>query len=232
MTKNLVIIGGSSGVGFEIIKNALSQNFTVYNFSRKEPIGLDSSSLIHQHHDVLLHTIDTNQLPDIIDAFIYCPGSINLKPINRLTKDDFRADYEINVVSAFDTFQKCLPNIKKSDSPKALFFSTVAVAQGMTFHASIASSKAALEGMVRSIAAELAPKININCIALSLTDTPLASKLLDTDAKKDAAAQRHPLKKYGNPSEIASLALFLVNADASWITGQVIHADGGMSVIR
>jgi NAD(P)-dependent dehydrogenase (short-subunit alcohol dehydrogenase family) len=232
MAKNLVIIGGSSGVGLEIIKKAVNLNYTVYNFSRNEPLGINTNSLIHHQHDVLSDTIDTSILPDMIDAFIYCPGSINLKPINRLTKDDFRTDYEINVVSAFDTFQKCLPNIKKSDAPKALFFSTVAVAQGMTFHASIAASKAAVEGMVRSCAAELAPKVNVNCIALSLTDTPLASKLLDTDAKKEVASQRHPLKKYGNPSEIASLAMFLISYDSSWITGQVIHADGGMSIIR
>ncbi len=226
MSKNLVIIGGSHGIGHEIVLQALAHNYTIYNFSRSELFIGNSNQVYHHTFDVLTDELSANQLPDIIDAFIYCPGSINLKSIQRLTKEDFRIDFEINVVAAFDAFQKCLVALKKANLPKALFFSSVAAQQGMTFHSSIAASKSAIEGFVKSSAAELAPKINVNCIALSLTDTPLAVKLLDTDAKKEAAAMRHPLKKYGQAKDIAALAMFLISDHASWISGQTIHADG------
>ena len=232
MHKNLVIIGGSHGIGKEIVIQALKENYTIYNYSRTS-IDQEYATLITHHTlDVNITEFPTESLPETIDAFIYCPGSINLKSLNRLTKEDFRNDFEINVIGAFDTFQKCINGLKKSTNPKALFFSSVAVHQGMTFHASIAASKAAIEGFVRSVAAELAPKINVNGIALSLTETPLAHKLLDTDAKKEAAAMRHPLKKYGQAKDIAALSLFLLSDNANWISGQIIQADGGLSVLR
>lgn len=232
MQKNIVVIGGSSGIGKEFVSQMLMDNHQVYSFSRSLDASVQSANLHHHSLDVLSDNLDSSMLPEYIDAFIYCPGSILLKPLNRLTKEDFRQDYEINVVAAFDTFQKCIPLMKKAEAPKALFFSSVAASQGMVFHASISAAKGALEGFVRSAAAELAPKFTVNCIALSLTDTPLAAKLLDSDQKKDAAAQRHPLKKYGNAADIAALAKFLLSSEAGWISGQIIHADGGMSSIR
>jgi len=172
-------------------------------------------------------------LPDGLHGVVYCPGTIRLKPIQRLTREDFLEDLQINFLGAVHVIQACLPNLKKSPTGASiLLFSTVAVTTGMPFHASIAGAKGAVEGLTRSLAAELAPRIRVNAIAPSLTDTPLAAGLLSSEEKRQAAAERHPMKRIGSAQDIARLALFLLSDDAGWITGQVFHADGGMSALR
>ncbi len=225
MAKYLVV-GGSKGIGAAIVANLLQRDCEVIVFSRTKP-KIDS---------VEWHQIDvatTNTFPEIhqLDGLVYCPGSINLKPINRLSKDDFLNDLTINFLAAVKVFQQYLPLLKKSPNASVVFFSTVAVSQGMPFHASISAAKAALEGFARSAAAELAPLIRINVVAPSLTDTPLAATLLNTDVKKENAANRHPLKKVGSVSDIAQAAVYLLT-DAKWTTGQVLHIDGGLSTLR
>ena len=159
--------------------------------------------------------------------------TIRLKPFQRLTRDDFLEDFQINFLGAVHVIQACLPNLKKSPTGASiLLFSTVAVTTGMPFHASIAGAKGAVEGLTRSLAAELASRIRVNAIAPSLTDTPLAVNLLSSEEKRQAAAERHPMKRIGSVQDIARLALFLLSDDAGWITGQVFHADGGMSALR
>jgi NAD(P)-dependent dehydrogenase (short-subunit alcohol dehydrogenase family) len=111
-------------------------------------------------------------------------------------------------------------------------FSTVAVQTGFNFHSQVSVSKGAIEGLTRALAAELAPTIRVNCIAPSLTNTALASKLLNTEDKIEANAQRHPLKRIGQVSDLANAAKFLLSEDSSWVTGQVVHIDGGMSTIK
>ena len=128
--------------------------------------------------------------------------------------------------------QQALPALKKSTAASIVMFSTIAVAQGMSFHASIAVAKAAVEGLTKSLAAELAPSIRVNAIAPSLTDTPLASQLLGTDEKRAASAKRHPLQSLGNPQDIAKLAAFLLSPESSFITGQILRPDGGLSSVR
>ena len=177
--------------------------------------------------------MDDINFPETIDSLIYAPGSINLKPINRLTEDDFRSDFEINVIGAVKIIKKILPNLKKADHASVVLFSTVAAKLGMPFHASVAASKSAVEGLTKTLAAELSSqKIRVNAIAPSLTDTSLAAQLLSTPEKREAAAKRHPLQEIGSPQEMAEMAAFLISDNARWITGQIIGIDGGMGSIK
>ncbi len=163
---------------------------------------------------------------------VYLPGTISLRPFTRIKPADFIKDYEINLVGAVKIIQQLVPNLKKGGQSSVVLFSTVAVQTGMGFHSLVASSKGAIEGLTKALAAELAPSIRVNCIAPSLTDTPLASGLLSSDEKKEASAQRHPLKTVGTPDQLAATAKFLLTEESSWMTGQILHADGGMGSIR
>jgi NAD(P)-dependent dehydrogenase (short-subunit alcohol dehydrogenase family) len=185
----------------------------------------------HYTYDIL----SNYQLPQIsqqIDGIVYCPGSINLKPFRTLKHQDFITELELNVLGAIKILQAYSSNLAQSKNASVVFFSTVAVQTGMPFHSSVAVSKGALEGLTRALAAEFAPKIRVNCIAPSLTQTPLAGKLINTPEKLEAGANRHPLKRIGTASDIANAAEFLLSEKASWVTGQVIHIDGGMSTLK
>jgi NAD(P)-dependent dehydrogenase (short-subunit alcohol dehydrogenase family) len=164
---------------------------------------------------------------------VYCPGSINLKPFHRFEIEDFRNDYEINVLGAVKVLQACLKPLKKSGSASVVLFSTVAVQVGLGFHASIASAKGAVEGLVKTLAAEWALSgIRVNAVAPSLTDTPLASQLLASDEKKEASKKRHPMGRYGSPDDIAGTVYYLLSEDSTWMTGQILHVDGGLSSVK
>lgn len=188
------------------------------------------------HHlalDVSAEFLDLDTLPEILHGLVYCPGSIVLKPFQRLSIDDFLADFNLNLLGAVKVVQGCLTRLKKSPTGSSIvLFSTVAVKTGMAFHASVASAKGAVEGLTRALAAEFAPRIRVNAIAPSLTETPLAEKLLSNEDKRRAAAERHPLKRIGSPRDIAQLAVHLLSDNGSWITGQIMHVDGGMGSLR
>ncbi len=185
----------------------------------------------HIMADVLLNGLDEAVLPNELAGLAYCPGSIDLKPFRSIKPEDLRAAFELNVVGAFRCAQQCSERLKRVPGSGIVFFSTVAVQRGMAFHASVASAKGAVEGLTRSLAAELAPTVRVNCIAPSLTRTSLAEKLLSSPEREKASAERHPLKRVGEPEEIAAMAAFLLSDDARWITGQVLGVDGGMSAI-
>jgi 3-oxoacyl-[acyl-carrier protein] reductase len=225
--KTVVIIGGSRGIGNAIVETLL-QDFYVINISRNSPEN-KHPNLSHFSCNIL-----EDELPKLeqVDVLIYCPGSINLKPISRLTENDFKDDFEINVLGAVKVIQKYLPNLRTSNQPNILLFSTVAVKLGMPFHASIAAAKGAIEGLVKSLAAELAPKIRINAIAPTVTDTELAAKLLRNDKMKENISDRHPLKKYLNPQEVAGMVEFLISEKAASISGQIIEMDCGIVTLK
>jgi 3-oxoacyl-[acyl-carrier protein] reductase len=222
--KNILIIGGSKGIGFEILKQQLSKNNTVYNISRNAP-EVSNANLNHFEINIL-----QDNLPEIenIDTLIYCPGSINLKPISSLSIDDFRNDFEINVIGAVKAIQKYLPVLKKGSAPSILLFSTVAVKLGMPFHASIATAKAGIEGLVKSLGAELAPTVRVNAIAPTITDTTLAANILRNDRMKENMMDRHPLKNYLQANEVAEMANFLISENAKSISGQIFQMDYGL----
>ncbi|MDX2191537.1 MAG: SDR family oxidoreductase [Bacteroidota bacterium] len=230
-----IIIGGTSGIGAQICAQLEKQNAEFIFTGTKESVSeYNLPFKNHKYFQFNALNSDNGQLPEIesVSSIFYCPGTISLKPFNRLTEDDFLNDYKVNVLGAVKVLQKYINTLKTTPNASIVLFSTVAVAQGMAFHTSISASKGAIETLTRSLAAELAPHIRVNCIALSLTDTPLAEKLLNTEEKKASASKRHPLQAYGNPSDIAELALFLSSDASKWITGQVIHADGGLSTLR
>ena len=221
--KKILVIGGSKGIGKSIVKS-LVDDYKVFNISRSKPT-LSHQNLTHFSCDIL-----ADDLPDIdtLDSLIYCPGSINLKPISRLKLEDFRNDFEINVVSAVKSIQKYLPSLKKGEKPSILLFSTVATKLGMPFHASVAAAKSAVEGLTKSLGAELAPTIRVNAIAPTVTDTDLASKLLRNERMIESITERHPLKKYLKPDEVADMATFLISDKASSISGQIFELDCGI----
>ena len=229
---NILIIGASSGIGKELANKLSANGYNVWGTYNSKEVDENKENLKYLKLDVLKDRLNLEELPEIIDGFVYCPGSINLKPFNRIKPDEFIKDFELQVVGAINVLQSILPRIQKSTNGSIVFFSTVAVKIGLPFHTIVSTSKGAIEGFTRSLAAELAPKIRVNCIAPSLTDTPLAASLLNTEQKREVNAQKHPLKRIGTTNDIASMAEFLLSADSSWITGQVFYVDGGMSSIK
>lgn len=229
--KTYLVVGGTSGIGLEITK-LLSKNNRVIAMSR-EKRNLDSLANIEFHSvDVTKSADEFPQITESIDGLVYCPGTINLKPLKSLRIEDFQNDFEINVLGAVKIISKYFNNLKSSESGSIVLFSTVAVQTGMQYHASIASAKGAVEGLTLSLAAEFAPNIRVNCIAPSITNTPLAEKLLNSEAKVKASEDRHPLKRIGNAKEIAELATFLLSDNAKFITGQIMKVDGGISSVK
>lgn len=230
--KNIIIVGSGKGIGLATAK-ILSEQNKIIGISRTENPELNHPNIEFHQMDILSGNLDEITFPEVVDGLVYAPGSINLKPFNRLSIDDFRNDFEINVAGAVKIIQKLLPNLKKSESASVVLFSSVAAKLGMPFHTSIAASKSAVEGLTKSLAAEFATqKIRFNAIAPSLTDTPLASNLLSTPEKKEAAAKRHPLQRVGTAEEIAEMTAFLVSDKSPWITGQIFGIDGGMGSIK
>lgn len=221
--RTLILIGGSKGIG-KAIANTLLPSHNVINISRTAP-EYSHENLQHISCDAI-----NDDLPEIAraDALIYCPGSINLKPINRLKLEDFRSDFEINVIGAVKAVQKYLPILKSGENPSIILFSTVAVKLGMPFHASVAAAKAGVEGLTKSLGAELAPSIRVNAIAPTVTDTDLASKLLRNDRMIENMKERHPLKKYLAPQEVADLASYLISDKSLALSGQVFEMDCGI----
>lgn len=229
--RNILLIGGSSGVGLEIARELQSDN-KIYSFSRKRGDLPQSKNIEWVKFDVMSDTFDPASLPQTLDGMVYCPGSINLKPIRSLKAEDILDDFKLNALGAFSVFQSVVAKLKASGKASAVFFSTVAVGQGMPYHASVSMAKGAVEGMVKSLAAEMAPAIRVNAIAPSLTDTPLASRLLSNKERKEASVLRHPLKRIGKPEDIASMAVFLLSDRSSWVTGQVLAVDGGIGALK
>lgn len=225
----ILIVGATKGIGKSLAEMCVENGDEVFSISRtRSDLNITQLEKDVKH----LTNTDFDFLPEQLDTLVYCPGSIQLKPFNRFTKEDFMEDLSLNVWSFNYCVQQVLGRLKKSENASVVAFSTVAVQMGMPYHSLVSSSKGALEGLCRSLAAELAPKIRVNVIAPSITDTPLASKILSNDEKKQASAQRHPLQAVGEAADIAAMAHFLASSKSKWITGQVMHVDGGMSSLK
>lgn len=227
---NILIIGASSGIGKSLAELLVQDGHTIYGtyFHKK----VENSNAIHYQKFDVLEDDHLEDLPEELDALVYCPGSINLLPFHRIKEEAFVDDYRLQVVGAIKVIQEVLPRLKKAGNASIVLFSTVAVQNGFNFHSQVAASKGAIEGLTRSLSAEFAPNIRVNAIAPSLTDTPLAGRLLNSEEKKKANAERHPLKKLGEADDIAEAAYYLLSQRSKWMTGQILKVDGGMSVVR
>ena len=225
--KNILLIGGSYGIGLALAKELQKDN-NVFIASRTD-VNLSGLNVTHIPFDATTDILDVSKLPAILDGLVYCPGSINLRPFRGLKLETFESDMQLNFFSLVKVIQTVLPQLTASEQSSIVLFSTVAVSMGMPFHTSVAAAKGAIEGFAKALAAEYAPKIRVNVIAPSLTDTPLADKFLSTEEKKEKSALRHPLKRVGTTQDIAQMASFLLAEKSSWISGQVFHVDGGMS---
>ena len=232
--KTILIIGASSGIGHALALSLQAQGATLFTAGRRQPEGVTST---HMHWDVTQGSAveALNQLPDVLHGLVYCPGTINLKPFQRLQPEDYDNDLKVNVLGAVSAIHATLALLKKSKGASVVLFSTVAAKLGMGLHSSVSVAKSAVEGLTKSLAAEFAPyNIRVNAVAPSLTDTPLAESkgLLGTPEKREAADKRHPLNRVGTPEDIAGMAAYLLGDQASWITGQIIGIDGGMGSLK
>ncbi len=228
----ILIIGASSGIGQELATQLASSGHKVFGTYHSKPTASEILSLTYHHCNVLDEQPDFSFLPEAIDGLVYCPGSINLKPFHRIKPADFLGDYQLQVIGAIKTIQATLPALKKGNQAAIVLFSTAAVQTGLNFHTLVSASKGAIEGLTRALAAEFAPTIRVNCIAPSLTDTPMAASLLNTEEKRNANALRHPLKRIGTATDMAHMAEFLLTEKSGWITGQVMHVDGGITRLK
>jgi NAD(P)-dependent dehydrogenase (short-subunit alcohol dehydrogenase family) len=230
--RNYLIIGGSSGIGASIVAKLAESREDKVLATYFSNATQDSDNVQFFHYNSMIDNLANYDLPDEIHGFVYCPGAIMLKPFKRLTEQGVIDDFKLQVIGAMNTIQAILPNLTAAKNASVVLFSTVAVQQGFNFHAQVAMSKGAIEGLTKSLAAEFAPVIRVNCIAPSLTDTPLAEQLLSSEEKRKANADRHPMKQIGTADDSAELAVFLLSEKSKWMTGQIIHIDGGMSSIK
>jgi len=226
--KQYLVIGASNGIG-KSLAHKLKQHGKVTGTYFNNQSDLDGEIDWH-HHDSLNPNFDW--MPETLDGLVYCPGSIQLKPFKRFKSEDFVDDYKLNVVGAVESIQAALPALKKTENASVLLFSTVAVQNGFNFHSLVSSSKGAIEGLGKALAAELAPAVRVNVIAPSLTQTQLSQNLLNSEQKIEHNSQRHPLKRIGQAEDIANLAELLLTDKGSWITGQVLKIDGGLSTLK
>ncbi len=229
---NYLIIGASSGIGKALAMQLADNGDKVFGTFNKNEIQSEHPLIKYCQLNVLDENFSLDFLPKTLTGVIYCPGSINLRPFERIKPADFVNDYNLQVVGAIKTIQAVASKLKNSENATIILFSTVAVQTGLPFHAQVSASKGAIEGLTKALAAEYAPKIRVNCIAPSLTETPLAGSLLNSEQKKEANAQRHPLKRIGTTNDIVNMVEFLLSPKSSWITGQIIHVDGGISTLK
>lgn len=232
MKKSIYLVGGSSGIAAALVRKLDAEGHQITVASRHAN-GIDTlANVTHYEFDATASGAELPGVPDVLNGLVYAPGSIRLKPFHRISEEEFREDWEINFMGAVRAIQQAIRPLRKAKGASVVLFSTVAVQRGMGFHGSIASAKAAVEGLTRSLAAEYAnAKIRFNAVAPSLTDTPLANELLSTEQKREGAEKRHPLGRFGEAEDIAAAAHFLLTDSSSWMTGQILGVDGGLSVI-
>lgn len=228
--KNILIIGASSGIGKSLAEMVIADGANVIAASRSNP---NIKGVTYIPLDVTAMSSEIEGLPSELHGVVYAPGTINLKPFHRLSIDVFQQDLEINVLGAIKVLQASFKSLKAAKGSSVVLFSTVAAKLGMNFHSSIATSKGAIEGLGKSLAAEWAVhNVRVNILAPSLTDTPLADRLLATPEKKEASNKRHPIGRFGKSDDLAHMAKLLLSDEGSWITGQVVGVDGGVGSLK
>lgn len=229
---NYLVVGASSGIGRKVAEQLAEAGHQVAGTYHSKELHPESDKIRMYPLNILDEHISFDFLPETLSGVVYCPGSISLRPFERIKPVDFMNDYNLQVIGAIKTIQAVVSKLKKSENASLVLFSTVAVQMGLPYHAQVSTSKGAIEGLTKALAAEFAPHIRVNCIAPSLTDSPLAASLLNTEQKREANAQRHPLKRIGTTDDIANAVAFLLSSKSSWMTGQIVHVDGGISTLK
>lgn len=225
--RNILIIGVHSTIAQKLYEQlSADSNNIVYTTSRTE---FDNKN--HQIIAPLDDELNMESIPEELHELYYFPGSINLKPFSSLRLKHFQNDLNINVLGFVNILNQVIkPLINGNGSVVA--FSSVAASIGLQYHASVSLSKGALEGFIKAMAAEYIGKVRFNSVALSLSDTQMAERLLNSDSKKELAEERNPMNKIGEPNKIASFAKFINSNTNDWMTGETLHLDGGMKSIK
>ncbi|UJW84622.1 SDR family NAD(P)-dependent oxidoreductase [Devosia sp. SL43] len=239
MSGTIIIVGATGGVGSTLARRLSARGVPLHLVGR-DAEKLEALAGATGATWAIADVLDTGALKAAVEAspgpvggLVYAVGSINLKPLARLSLDDFATDFALNALGAAITVQAALPAMKaNATTSSVVLFSSVAVGQGFAGHASVAMAKGAIEGLTRALAAELAPRIRVNAVAPSLTKTPLAQALTSNEATASAIAQMHAMGRLGEADDIAAAADFLLSDQSTWVTGQVLGVDGGRSTLR
>ncbi len=229
--KTFLIIGSATGIGKATAEKLVANGHRVIGTYHTTQPSFEHTNISYHPYDVLDDNHALDFIPETLDGVVYAPGSINLRPFKRIKPEAFVSDFQLQVVGAIQVIQASLDALKNGNNPSIVLYSTVAVQRGYNFHSQVATSKGAIEGLMRSLAAELAPSIRVNAVAPSITKTPLADRLLNSEQKLEANGQKHPLKRVGQPADLANATYFLLTDESSWMTGQVLGVDGGISKI-
>jgi len=233
MSEKYLIVGATGSIGSSLSKQMIDSNKEVHLVGRNEKETKHLSEKLEATYTVV-NVLEDDFVEKIksdiedIKGIAYCVGSIDLMPFRMVTENDFNKCMKLNLYSAVELIKGFQENLKKNKGSIVLF-STIAAQRGFTNHSIIASTKAAVEGLAVSLAAEFAPNIRVNCIAPSLTNSKIAQPMIKNTAIAEGIAKAHPLKRIGEGKDGAALAKFLLTDESSWITGQVIAVDGGRS---
>ena len=237
MNKKILIFGGTGAIGFSIAEKMSLEGYSPVIISRNEEELINKSKKINCEYEVC-DVLENNQIikvsekhNDAVFGVAYCIGSINLKPLKISKDNDFVESFKINALGAINVIKSNIDSLTKNNG-SILLFSTIAVQQGFTNHSVVSTSKGAIEGLTLSLAAEFAPKIRVNCIAPSLTDSKMSQKMISNDNIRKAIENMHPIPKIGKGEDFADLSSFLLGKKNNWITGQIFHIDGGRSTLR
>lgn len=230
------IIGSGSDIA-QALANSLLNNGEFVHLITRTPEKLTQAS---QHDSCVIAGADVTDTASLKEAMInfngnyqsltYFPGSICLKSLASVNDEEVLENFKINALGALNAVKFAAPKFIRSGG-SIVFISTVAVQRGFTNHSIISMCKGALEGLTKSLAKELSPNIRVNCIAPSLVRTKLSDKLLENPAVVDALAKAHPLKRLGEAKDISNAIEFLISPESNWVTGQIIHVDGGRSTL-
>ncbi len=237
MKKNILIFGGTGTIGFSIAKKIKNDGYNPIIIARNEEELIAKAKEVDCDYEIC-DVLKSDQIQKLASKFsknifglAYCVGSINLKPLKMTKDEDFIESFKINTMGAINVVKSNLESLIENNG-SILFFSTIAVQQGFVNHSIVSSSKGAIEGITHSLAAEFAPKIRVNCIAPSLTDSKMSQKMISNENIRKAIENMHPIPKIGEGKDYGDLASFLLCEKNSWITGQIFHIDGGRSTLR